>query len=192
MNNRFFALRKALLVSCAVAAFCSGGALEVRAEEKRTYSIEQQDLAAALRKYTLTSGRDLIFSPELVRGRVNRSVNGDFLDEDVLHALLSGTGLDFARTPSGVLVLRQAPSKISAQVINDPGSFVVAQVTTTPQQQLPQTAAAPVEEIVVTGTRVQRDGYQAPTPLTVMGAAELNAAVPSKYLIRLEIPPDRG
>jgi iron complex outermembrane receptor protein len=38
----------------------------------------------------------------------------------------------------------------------------------------PQTAQAPVEEIVVTGSRVVRDGYEAPTPVSVMGADQLN------------------
>ena len=40
------------------------------------------------------------------------------------------------------------------------------------QEALP-TAASP-EEVVVTGTRVQRDGYSAPTPLTVVGAEEIS------------------
>ncbi len=46
-----------------------------------------------------------------------------------------------------------------------------------------QTAApagvASVEEVVVTGTRVVRDGYQAPTPLTVISETEILAAAPS-------------
>ena len=38
-----------------------------------------------------------------------------------------------------------------------------------------QTGAAPtsVEEVVVTGTRIVREGYEAPTPLTVVGAEQL-------------------
>jgi iron complex outermembrane receptor protein len=41
-------------------------------------------------------------------------------------------------------------------------------------QAQPQTAQTDaVDEIVVTGTRVVRDGYQAPTPLTVVGIEEL-------------------
>jgi outer membrane receptor protein involved in Fe transport len=37
-------------------------------------------------------------------------------------------------------------------------------------------AAAPTnEEIVVTGSRIARDGYEAPTPVSVLGADELNA-----------------
>ena len=47
------------------------------------------------------------------------------------------------------------------------------------QTPAPQTAqAAPVEEIIVTGTRVLRDGYEAPTPLTVVGIEQIQAAAP--------------
>ena len=35
-----------------------------------------------------------------------------------------------------------------------------------------------VEEIVVTGSRVVRDGYEAPTPLTVVGVEQIEAAAP--------------
>ena len=42
-----------------------------------------------------------------------------------------------------------------------------------------QTAQAiTVEEIVVTGSRVVRDGYEAPTPLTVVGVEQIEAAAP--------------
>jgi iron complex outermembrane receptor protein len=41
----------------------------------------------------------------------------------------------------------------------------------------PDSSAEPekVEEVVVTGTRIVRDGYQAPTPVTVMGAEQLQS-----------------
>src|SRR4051812_10665992 len=43
-------------------------------------------------------------------------------------------------------------------------------------QAAPQTAQAPaVEEIVVTGTRIIRNGYEAPTPVSVLSADQLNA-----------------
>src|SRR5262249_14608659 len=32
-----------------------------------------------------------------------------------------------------------------------------------------------LNEVVVTGSRIQRDGYEAPTPVSVLGADELNA-----------------
>ncbi|MDB5452199.1 MAG: TonB-dependent receptor [Caulobacteraceae bacterium] len=40
-------------------------------------------------------------------------------------------------------------------------------------------APADLEEVVITGTRVVRDGYQAPTPLTVVSEQDLAAAAPS-------------
>lgn len=53
-----------------------------------------------------------------------------------------------------------------------------------PGHALAQATGAPasganVEEVVVTGSRVVRNGYQAPTPLTVVGERELAAAAPS-------------
>ena len=45
--------------------------------------------------------------------------------------------------------------------------------------QTPQTAQAPViEEVVVTGSRIVRDGYEAPTPVTVVGEEQIQAAAP--------------
>jgi outer membrane receptor protein involved in Fe transport len=40
------------------------------------------------------------------------------------------------------------------------------------------TPESPSGEVVVTGTRIVRDGYQAPTPVSVLGADELNALNP--------------
>ncbi len=64
----------------------------------------------------------------------------------------------------------------AAAVIVLAGGFAApAAAQSTPQQA--QTEAA-VDEIVVTGTRVVRDGYEAPTPLTVLGEEALQAAAP--------------
>jgi outer membrane receptor protein involved in Fe transport len=42
-------------------------------------------------------------------------------------------------------------------------------------QAQPAAAAATLDEIVVTGSRIVRDGYEAPTPVSVLGMEELNA-----------------
>ncbi|WP_260928572.1 TonB-dependent receptor plug domain-containing protein [Novosphingobium sp. 9] len=39
--------------------------------------------------------------------------------------------------------------------------------------------AAPASDIVVTGSRIVRDGYSAPTPVTVLGSQEINAQKPA-------------
>jgi len=47
------------------------------------------------------------------------------------------------------------------------------------QNPPPQPAAEKDDAIVVTGTRVQRDGYNAPTPLTVVDAVAIDKAAPA-------------
>ena len=41
------------------------------------------------------------------------------------------------------------------------------------QAQQPAQQSADVEEVIVTGTRIVRDGYQAPTPVSVIGIEQM-------------------
>ena len=53
-----------------------------------------------------------------------------------------------------------------------------------------QTAtAAPIEEVVVTGSRIVREGYEAPTPLTVIGSEALEKAADTNMLNALATMP---
>ena len=81
----------------------------------------------------------------------------------------------FARRSSALVIKQQALAGVSATALAL--SFGSVAHTQTPA---PQAAQAPVEEIVVTGTRVVRDGYEAPTPLTVVGVEQIqNSATPN-------------
>jgi outer membrane receptor protein involved in Fe transport len=69
------------------------------------------------------------------------------------------------------------------------GQAAHAQTSTGSQTDAtPQSVAMPVEAVVVTGTQVQRSGFSSPTPLTVVGAQDLQASSPanlSDYLVKL-------
>jgi len=54
-------------------------------------------------------------------------------------------------------------------------SSIAPQIANAQTQAAQEPAAASLDEIVVTGSRVVRDGYEAPTPVSVMSADELNA-----------------
>lgn len=58
------------------------------------------------------------------------------------------------------------------------GSTAHAQAPQTQQAQQSQ-QAAPLEEVTVTATRVVRDGYEAPTPITVISVEQIEAAAMS-------------
>ncbi|MGE4064295.1 MAG: TonB-dependent receptor plug domain-containing protein [Rhodospirillaceae bacterium] len=65
---------------------------------------------------------------------------------------------------------------MTARTFYRTGTAVVALLAAqsmTANEARSQTAEG-VEEIVVTGTRIVRDGYQAPTPVSVLSADELN------------------
>lgn len=58
------------------------------------------------------------------------------------------------------------------------GGEVVAQTT----DQLTETTDQPTETMIVTGTRIVRDGFQSPTPLTVVDSEELSSLTTSSNI----------
>lgn len=161
-----------IAMSCAVVG-------TAEAQEEKAYSFNQRDLAAALRAFISESGRDLIFSHDLVEGRKANTVSGTFSDEEALRRLLSGTGLRFEVTRSGALSLHTEAKVIKSSAARA-GEFLVAQAGSS---LLPAAAPPPTlaegDEILVTGTRIVRDGFEAPTPVSVIGIAEIQAAAPA-------------
>ena len=70
-----------------------------------------------------------------------------------------------------------APGAAFAQAASDPNAE--ASQPTTPASTAQQTTNASEEDITVTATRVVRDGYRAPTPTSVIGAAEIQRNAPT-------------
>ncbi|MEI4509368.1 TonB-dependent receptor [Sphingopyxis sp. CCNWLW253] len=62
---------------------------------------------------------------------------------------------------------------------SDAPAPVAAQDDSPVSQEPPAASTSDVSEITVTGTRVIRDGYEAPTPTTVLGAEEINKKAPA-------------
>ena len=71
---------------------------------------------------------------------------------------------------------RHALTTVSIASVLAAASFGSAQAQTAAPAQGAQAPA--IEEVVVTGSRVVRDGYEAPTPLTVIGVEQLQQAAP--------------
>lgn len=119
MVTRTFGLKQWLVVGCgAVALACGAGAASAQARTHH-FAIQQQDLGAALRAFALSSGRDVVFDPALVRGKSAPPVQGDMTDEDALRRLLQGSGLAFQNTGSGGFVVKaQAIAQAPAEPIS--------------------------------------------------------------------------
>lgn len=70
------------------------------------------------------------------------------------------------------------PGAAIAQVAPPPNLNASAMQNVDPVQKETADQAAPARDIVVTGTRIIRDGYNAPTPVSVIGAADIAAKAP--------------
>jgi iron complex outermembrane receptor protein len=158
-----------LAVSGAVLATAMAAPADAAAQQtQQTYSfdIPAQDLASALRTFARTSRQQVTFSGTLVRGRKSATLKGNHAVDRALDILLSGTGFKIRRAERGVLVLvAQPPARVSMAVA-------------APQPQAESAAVEeggdePNAEILVTGSRIDRAGFNAPTPTTVVSGAEL-------------------
>jgi len=168
------------------------------------FDIPAQKLNDALQEVALASQHKLLYSSKLVDGRKSPALKGEYAAEEAVGKLLVGTGLECQVTADGLMVIREAADKPSSQLPqpsgwignrdrDSNGMLRLASLDDTQEQgaiqgkdKTPgQTGAGPNEEggskntvdtVVVTGSRIKTAGFDAPTPTTVVGAAELRLA----------------
>ncbi|WP_162184710.1 TonB-dependent receptor domain-containing protein [Sphingomonas hengshuiensis] len=174
----------ATLALCLVAAPVSAQA--------RNFDIPAGDLARALNAFARQANREIIFSSAMVAGKQSRGARGKLEPRTALQLLLQGTGL--RAEGDAVLTLRKASGPQAVIARREPTSFQATPVQTASRTSaddapvavqagpLPATQDASVqegEELVVTGSRIVRDGYQAPTPTTVLSAEDIQERNPT-------------
>ena len=123
-------LRKVLLAGCAAIALGAAPHAAMAQVATHHFAITDKDLGDALRKFAIASGKDVVFDPELARGKSAHAVSGDLGDDAALTALLEGTGLTFDRTASGGYVIRHQAAQSAS-------------------------ASEPAVEVIVTGTHIR-------------------------------------
>jgi len=174
-----------------VAALLASSVLaSAAAAQERTYAFDLQaePLADALRDYGKTADRQLIFAPELVRGRRAHAVQGRYSADQALDLLLSGTELTWRRAPAGgIMIVRRATP--------DPQPAAAAGYAQTEPPQL-------LDEVLVTGTKI-RGVSVTPSPVLVMdrdeiqrrgyaSIPELLASIPQNFSSVSAIRPQAG
>lgn len=146
------------------------------------FDITNPNMSAALREYAKVSGEQIIFTEDLVAGVAAAPLTGDYTAGTALNQLLTGTNLVTERSPSGALMIRA-----SSQTQSPPQSSIrLAQAEPAQAAAVDEDGAAALRasasgltEVVVTGSRILRDGYEAPTPLTIVGAEVLQQSASS-------------
>lgn len=88
-----FRLSRAVLLLGTMVAMPLLSAAPAFAAEARAYAIPAQELSAALVELARQSGRNLLFSPDVVKGRRSAAVSGSMSFESALNTMLAGSGL---------------------------------------------------------------------------------------------------
>src|SRR5882757_4188859 len=129
-----------------VAGLALASAALAQAPKSIQFDIPPEDLGTALNEVARQSHQEVIFNADLTRGKQAPALRGDFNTEQALQQLLTGTDLS---------------AKLSAN-----GSFVVERGGPLAFATTEGAPAGPPQEIAtvtVTGTRIVRNGYSAPT-----------------------------
>lgn len=140
--------------------------------QARTYNfdIPAEPLSNALQDYAAETHQQLMFTEAMTAGKMAPAVKGALGADAALDQLLVGSGLAAQHTPAGALILRPAASDLPLAA--------------------PRADAPPVQTVTVTGTRIVRNGYSAPTPVTVAPVAELQQTTPSNIADALNKLPE--
>jgi iron complex outermembrane recepter protein len=106
-----------------------------------TFDIPAESLSASLHEYARISGKQIVFTNDLVAGYTSRALHGSYDPSEALSQLLAGTGLSAERSASGALMIRRDRHAADDQPATSPVAGQVGE-------------AAPVERVVVTGTNI--------------------------------------
>ncbi len=164
-----------------------------RADSPREFTIEAQPLDSALKAFALQAQREIFFTPDLTHGKKTRGISGKFQDLDALKAILDGTGLTYSITASKAILVRDAVAPMASSsgergsndgpnIEHIRGPALLAQADqnsqtsgpTGPEQNIPDSSdkssqkAAPLQEVVVTGSRIARPAEERLQPTTVV------------------------
>jgi iron complex outermembrane receptor protein len=128
------------------------------------FNIPSGDLAAALNAFTAQTDVALIVSGEAIRGVHSRGVKGVLSVDDALSHILADTGFVVQRRSSGALTIVPKPRDIAPA---------------TPRLELAEAAtpraAANVETVVVTSSKIKGDIQTVPIAITALSQEQLTS-----------------
>jgi iron complex outermembrane receptor protein len=146
-------------------------AMPARAEvvSDKRFSIQAQPLGDALTQLARDSGREIVYSADLVRGKQAQALNKTVSFEVALSALLKGTGLAWHRNDSGTILIVPAETRGA----ESRGERVVKATANRPQP-VTQTEDTAVQQVIVTARRKEEKIIDVPIAASAFSGQQLN------------------
>ncbi len=150
-------LRVALLASIPAALIATGASAE-------NFNIPAGPLETALDAYSAQTGIPIMVANQEIRGIRTRGVKGDLSTTAALARILTGTGFESVRDPSGSVGIARAEQHSDA-----------APVTRLADAVAPVHAATSVETVVVTSSKIKGDIQTVPIAITALSQEQLTS-----------------
>lgn len=134
------------------------------AQQQQTFDIPATSLSAALRDFGQASGKQIIFTEDLVKGKRSPGLHGSFTPAEALSKILAGSGLQAKTAPSGAIMIVSAVGNASA----------AETAASRGEESYPAQSAAAADgsaEILVTGSRVR--GGRTASPVITISAKQI-------------------
>ncbi|MCE4279082.1 STN domain-containing protein, partial [Xanthomonas hortorum pv. vitians] len=158
-------------IGTAVAMMAAGHALAA-SPQGRTFSLPESNAVVALPEFARQAGVQIVAPGEYLQQVRTPAVQGTLESRAALRQLLTGTGLSVVEDDGERITLASA-QPMTAALHGHPG-VGYAQVDAPAAAPPADAAVGNLDAVVVTGARgVQRTVTESPTPIDVIGAAEL-------------------
>lgn len=126
-----------------------------------------QPVRQAIVEFARQTGVQVLALEEDLRGKVTAPVSGVYTPREALTRMLTGTGLMIRSDNGRTITLARALPPMRPPVARASSPALPASPPATP------VSANLVESMVVTGSHISRSGFNAPSPITVIGARGL-------------------
>ncbi|HEV2701989.1 MAG TPA: TonB-dependent receptor [Steroidobacteraceae bacterium] len=175
---------KAAMVRVTVAAVLSlSASVPVLAGEADQYQlvIPPQSLQSALQELSRQSGIQVVFAPQTTQGMKAPSLSGSYTPAVALQILLKDSGLTVRQLDPGTFAVWAASPAQSVRTADiqvaaaSAGTNLVAQNNATAQTANTPAPAeeSPLQEVVVTGSRIARQDFTSLSPIVTVDASAI-------------------
>lgn len=191
-------------LAAVIGALLADPALAVDLERKIDFDIPAQDLGAALVQFSQQARVQIIVSED-IRGAMTQGVSHRHTIKDALNRLLAPAGLRYEIASETAITVAKAERKSSASDAQTGTGFM--RLAQQPATDVPREAGASqansaantrgtvvplLEEITVTGSRLERPVFDMPTPVTVISSAQIERSGRNNIVDILEQLPSVG
>jgi outer membrane receptor protein involved in Fe transport len=180
--------------ACMALVLLAFGAAGVRAQSTSVhFDIPRQRADIALTRFAQQAGIPVLFPYDTVSQRTANPLSGEYPVRDGLKILLEGTGLVAVTDTGRQIRIRMRDHSAATEQGTRPGLFrsVISKLNSLGRADHTNARAGnpsqfdpggEVQQVVVTGSRIERAGAMSPTPVASLGAGELQAMAPTTLM----------